>query len=376
MSVILFADSSRCPELRHEVAHATSDPFLYVEHDGRRIVVVGSLESDMISALGGLEVHTPQEYGADDPEVLALPFGQRGLVVSARACVALGVREAVVPGTFPLALADRLREAGVKLTVDDELFDTRRRNKTEAELAGIRRAQRAAEAGMHAAAGLLRRAQVSNGAVLLDGEALTVERIKRDISEAFTAHDAAADDFIVATGAQAAVGHDMGSGPISAGDAIVIDLWPRDRSSACYADMTRTFVVGDVPDEVQAFHEATLDSLQRSFAAIRAGVEGSTVFQAACDAYHERGYPTQLTKEPGEVLRDGFFHGLGHGVGLEVHEAPGMGRGPGSLAAGDIVTVEPGCYRYGYGGVRLEDLVVVTEDGYENLTDFPYDLKP
>ena len=168
----------------------------------------------------------------------------------------------------------------------------------------------------------------------------------------------------------------MGSGPISAGDSIVIDLWPRDKASACYADMTRTFVVGDVPDEVRAFHEATLDSLQRSFGAIRAGVEGAAVFQAACDAYHERGYPTQLTKKAGEVLRDGFFHGLGHGVGLEVHEAPGMGRGPGSLAAGDVVTVEPGCYRYGYGGVRLEDLVVVTDDGYENLTDFPYDLTP
>ena len=169
MSVILFADSSRCPELRHEVPHATSDPFLYVEHDGRRIVVVGSLESELIRALGGLDVHTPQEFGADDPEVLALPFGQRSVVVAERACRALGVREASVPGTFPLALADRLREAGITLRVDDQLFDGRRRRKSEAELAGIRRAQIAAEAGMHAAAGLLRRAQAVNGTVLLDG---------------------------------------------------------------------------------------------------------------------------------------------------------------------------------------------------------------
>jgi Xaa-Pro aminopeptidase len=286
------------------------------------------------------------------------------------------VEEAVVPALFPLGLADRLREAGVRLGVDRELFGERRRHKTPAELAGIRRAQVAAQAGMQAAADLLRRTEPANGTARLDGAPLTCERIKQAIAEAFLAHGATADEYIVAAGPQAAVGHDMGSGPIGVGEAVVIDLWPRDTASACYADMTRTFVVGEVPEEVRAFHEATYDSLQRSFAAIRAGVEGRAVFEAACEAFHERGYPTQLTKQPGQVLRDGFFHGLGHGVGLDVHEGPSMGRAPGTLAVGDVVTVEPGCYRPGFGGVRLEDLVVVTDDGFENLTSFPYDLTP
>jgi Xaa-Pro aminopeptidase len=141
--------------------------------------------------------------------------------------------------------------------------------------------------------------------------------------------------------------------------------------------MTRTFVIGDVPDEVAEQHRLTLEALRRTTEATRAGVPGVEVYGVACDVYEAAGHPTQRTKSPGEVLRDGFYHGLGHGVGLEVHEAPALGRtGHDPLVAGDVVTLEPGTYRAGFGGVRLEDLVLVTEDGCEVLTDFPYDLAP
>src|SRR6185312_8673369 len=113
-----------------------------------------------------------------------------------------------------------------------------------------------------------------------------------------------------------------------------------------------------------------------AIAAMKDGVPGKTVYEASCEPFHRAGYPTLLNKKAGEILREGFFHGLGHGVGLAVHEGPGMSRGSDVLRAGDIVTVEPGCYKQGYGGVRLEDLVLVTKDGCENLTDFPYDLAP
>jgi Xaa-Pro aminopeptidase len=184
------------------------------------------------------------------------------------------------------------------------------------------------------------------------------------------------EEFIVAHGAQSAVGHEMGSGTIAEGEPVVIDLWPKDMETACYADMTRTFVVGEPPEEVTRYHALCQEALDRSLAAIRAGEAGAEVFRLACEVFHEAGEPTQLSKKRGEVLEDGFYHGLGHGVGLEVHEAPSLGRTPGTLVAGDVVTVEPGCYRHGYGGVRLEDLVLVTEDGAENLTDYPYDLAP
>jgi Xaa-Pro aminopeptidase len=155
-----------------------------------------------------------------------------------------------------------------------------------------------------------------------------------------------------------------------------VDIWPRDKASRCWADMTRTFVAGGGrPDqELQRYWELTRESLQRVYPLVRAGASGREIYEASCGPYHEAGLPTQLTKAPGEVLREGYFHGLGHGVGLQVHERPHLGRKADTLLAGDVITVEPGCYRSGFGGVRLEDLVIVTEDGCETLTDFPYDL--
>ena len=126
---------------------------------------------------------------------------------------------------------------------------------------------------------------------------------------------------------------------------------------------------------MSTWHRLTKEALDVATAHVRAGVEGRSVFDAACEVYEAAGYPTQRTKTPGEVLRHGFFHGLGHGVGLEVHERPGLGLLPGTLLAGDVVTIEPGLYDPAIGGVRLEDLVLVTDDGCEVLTRFPYDLE-
>jgi Xaa-Pro aminopeptidase len=127
---------------------------------------------------------------------------------------------------------------------------------------------------------------------------------------------------------------------------------------------------------VREWHRLVKEALDRAVAAIGPGVEGRAVFDLTCDIFEEAGEPTQRTKKPGEPLGDGFFHGLGHGVGLEVHEEPSLGRAPGELVAGDVIAVEPGLYRHGYGGCRLEDLVLVTESGPEVLTDYPYDLEP
>jgi Xaa-Pro aminopeptidase len=183
-------------------------------------------------------------------------------------------------------------------------------------------------------------------------------------------------DVIVASGAAGAVGHDSGSGPLREGEPIIIDIWPVDDESACYADMTRTFVIGEVPDELAEWHRLTREALEATRAAVRPGAHGRDIYDIACEIYENAGIPTQRTKAEGEVLRDGFFHGLGHGVGLDVHEEPGLGRSGDELVAGDVITLEPGTYRQGYGGVRLEDLVLVTDDGGETLTNFPYELTP
>ena len=229
---------------------------------------------------------------------------------------------------------------------------------------------------MEAARELLRAAEPQNGGLVVDGEPLTCERLKLAVEQVFTEHGVFADEFIVSHGAQTAIGHDMGSGPIAPNEPICLDLFPRDRESGCYADMTRTFVVGEPSDELREYHKLCREALDRAVAAVKPGIPGKDLNRLACDIFEEHGFPTLLSKQPGEVLKDGFYHSLGHGVGLEVHEEPALGRGPGDLVAGDVIAVEPGLYRNGYGGCRLEDLVRVTEDGAEILTDYPYDLKP
>jgi Xaa-Pro aminopeptidase len=375
--VVIYADTFRSPELRHEVPLGIPDPFLYVEKDGTKHIMIGSMEISRLAELGLFELHVPEELGLDELQASGKTWPQIREELNLRTLRELGVTSAIVPFTFPVGVADHLRANGIDLRTDRDFFEDRRRVKTQFEIEGIRRAQAAAEAGMGAARDLLRRARANGEHLNVDGEPLTSERLKVAISQEFVAHGASADEFIVSHGAQAAIGHEMGSGPISPGETVVIDLWPRDNETFCFADMTRTFVVGSVPDEAAEWHRLCKEALDRAIAEVKAGVEGKSVFEGTCEIFEAAGYPTQRTKTPGEPLEDGFFHGLGHGVGLEVHEAPGMGIvSDKALRAGDVVTVEPGLYRPGVGGVRLEDLLLVTENGAENLTSFPYDLQP
>jgi Xaa-Pro aminopeptidase len=375
--VLIYGDTIRFPELRHELPLAVPDPFLYVEAGGVKHAVISSMEIPRLAEAGGIECHPLEEFGADDLIAQGLSRDAMADAVSVRAVRELGVTRALVPYFFPLELADLLRAEGVELTVDRDFFQERRRVKSEAELAGIRRAQAAAEAGMTAARELLRRAEIADGTALLDGEPLTSERLKAAISAAFTAGGCSADEFVVSHGPQSAIGHHMGAGGIKPGEPIVIDLWPRDNESGCHADMTRTYCLGEPSDELREWHRLVKEALDRTHAQLAPGVSGRALYDTSCDVFEQAGYPTQRTKTPGRPLENGYFHSLGHGVGLEVHEEPGLGlTAQKQLVAGDVVTLEPGLYRQGVGGCRLEDLLLITETGAENLTDFPYDLAP
>jgi Xaa-Pro aminopeptidase len=367
-SVLVHGAPEISADLFHEVPLGIGDAFLYmeVEGGGRRAATVSVLEADRVSALG-IEVIDPETLGTDDLIAAGLDRLAIEAEVSLRACRQLGITEASVPPAFPLFVADHLRAEGLELTIDGDLFVMRRRVKTPAELEGIRRAQRAADAAMGVAATLI--AELRPG--------LTSEEVRGAMQAVAQEHGCTLpDDVIVSHGPQSALGHESGSGLIGAGEPVVVDIWPRDKASRCWADMTRTFVAGggEPPAELAEYWRLTRDSLERVYAELRAGADGRTLYERSCEPYIEAGHPTQLTKVPGTVLEDGYFHGLGHGVGLEVHERPNMGRLGDELLAGDVVTVEPGCYRRGFGGCRLEDLVVVTEDGCEVLTNFPYDL--
>src|SRR4051812_11458889 len=365
MGVLIYGDSIRTPALRHEVPVAIGDPFLYLESNGTRAVTASALERPRLEA-AGVELIGVEELGWDELIASGRPRWDIEFEVAVRAVERLGLSEADVPAEFPLALADRLRERGIETRANHDEFARRRRVKNSAELAGVRRAQAAADAAMARAAELLR-----------GGGSLTSEDVRGEMIAVCRSHGATLPaDVIVASGAAGAIGHDPGSGPLREGESIIIDIWPLDDESACYADMTRTFVIGEVSDDLAQWHTLTREALEQTRAAVRPGAHGRAIYDIACEVYEQAGIPTQRTKAEGEVLRDGFFHGLGHGVGLEVHEEPGLGRSGDELVAGDVVTLEPGAYRQGYGGVRLEDLVLVTDEGSETLTNFPYELSP
>ncbi len=375
--VLIYGDTMRSPELRHEVPVLIPDAFLYAEQDGRRVVILHSLEIPRVREdAPDLEILALEQLGADELFAQGLKGWEVELEIAVRGCRELGIAHALVPPSFPLGHADHLRANGVEVTVERDQFDNRRRSKTATEIAGIRRAQRACEVALDASRELLRKAQPNGAGLEVDGEPLTCERIKRVIEDVFADHDVEGSDMIVSHGSQTAVGHNMGSGQIGPDEPIVFDLFPRDKATGCYSDMTRTYVVGEPSDEVKEWYALVKRALETSTAGVKPGVNGRTLFEQVCDQFQEAGYKTQLSKEPGEVLEDGFFHSLGHGVGLEVHELPSMGRSGQDLVPGDVITIEPGLYRSGYGGLRLEDIVLVTDDGYEVITDYPYDLTP
>ena len=378
--VLLHGDTVRSPALRHEVPLAIIDAFTYLEADGRPVILTNALERDRIAAVRpDAELVGIDELGLFDLVAEGMPRHEAELEVVARIVARAGLRAAQVPPDLPVAVADRLRADGIELVVDHEAFAARRRVKTAAELAGIRRAQTAAEAGMAAAAALLRAAEPIGGRLELDGEVLTAERVRAALRAACAEAGAPVPPDVLVSSALSGGGHDPGSGPLPAALPITIDLWPCDEASGCWADMTRTFVVGEPSDDVLGLHELVRVALDAARSAVRPGRTGRELYDVAADVFEQAGHPTQRTRTPGEALTRGFYFALGHGVGLEVHEAPilGLAVGEAPLVAGDVLALEPGIEGLpGLGGVRLEDLVLVTETGCETLTDYSYALAP
>ncbi|RLM59434.1 aminopeptidase P family protein [Halobellus sp. Atlit-31R] len=298
-----------------------------------------------------------------------------------------GVDSVATPERFPLGPADRLRDRDVDVAPETEDVVTEiRARKTPAEIDHVRTAQRANEAAMQAAAALLDEAvtgtsdgddeggdeENESDVLRLDGAVLTSERVKEEIEVTLLRHGCALDETIVACGAAAADPHNRGSGPLRPNEPIIVDIFPRSKATKYHADMTRTFVKGEPTEIVREWFELTREALDAALDAVEPGTTGRDVHDAACDVYEEAGLPT-LRSDP--TTETGFIHSTGHGVGLDVHELPRVSPDGGELEPGHVVTIEPGLYDPAVGGVRIEDLVVVTDDGYENLTDYPIDLQ-
>ena len=379
--LLLYGDTERSAALRHEIPIAIGDAFLFAEVDGQTYIVTSRLEIGRLArALPDAKLFDYFELGYKDLVESGLSRAEASREVEVRAVHEIGIDDAIVAAEFPLALADRLRADGVTLTVDEDAIDLRRRSKNEVELDGIRVAQRAAEAGMAAVSDLLARSTPNGeGRLELDGKLLLAEDVRAVLRQSCAEHGAPCPPDVIISSVWQGNGHEPGSGPLPAGLPIHVDVWPRHEETACWADMARTFVVGE-PSPEHAERLAEMESLSRralseAKESVRPGVTGRELFDATCDLFESAGYPTQRTSKPDED--EGFQWALGHGLGLEVHEAPSVGlAGRDPFVVGDVVALEPGLEDKEIGPLVFEDLVVVTEDGCEVLTDFPYELTP
>ena len=282
------------------------------------------------------------------------------------------VKRIAVPYNFPVQLADCLRKAGFGVIPVKSPFRELREVKTQTEIKAIVKAQRAGEQALADGIGAIKNASIKRGVLWNDGAPLKTGDVKAIIERRLLSYGCEAADIILACGKGSADPHWQGEGELLADEPIVIDMVPRSKKERYFSDMTRTVMRGEPSGGLQDMYSAVRDSQAAAIKKIKAGISGSDIHNIVCDILEERGYETGRGKS-GEFT-EGFIHSTGHGVGLDIHEGPSLGESGKVLKAGAVVTVEPGLYYKKTGGVRLEDVVVVTRSGCKNLTMFEKNL--
>jgi len=379
LPVLFYADGYKFPDVYHVTRFLAPDPIIALEQDGEVAIVVNSLEEGRARKQSrAREVLNIDHFGAK--ELLAKGITREDLdaEITKRFLESRGLRLVAVPPYFPLRLAEFLRANGIELVVAADLAE-RRRAKRPDEIAALEATQRATEDAWARGVDALKRASVrSDGTLELDSEPFTAERLRAVVESRLLELGCASEGAIIAPGKQAADPHMIGSGPLHAGEAIVMDIFPQHKATRYFADMTRTVSKGKPPAEIAKMYEITKGAQDAGIGALRPGITGREVHAVVEDVIWAAGYDTQ---RPGQQRSKnggpprGFIHGTGHGVGLEIHEMPSVGQsGIKPLAVGDVVTVEPGIYLPEIGGVRLEDMLVITETGSRNLTRAPRQL--
>jgi Xaa-Pro aminopeptidase len=361
--LLLVGDSESDQNLYYKTHFLAGDPFVYLEAPERRLLVVSPMEQGRAQKESTVaDVRTFDDFGYTELVRAGNDRTEAFVQILAR-IIDNGTGAVQVDGKFPLMYADSLRAGGITLEIERESLTRARRVKTADEIGAIERAQRATERATAHAIEIVAQSEEVGGFLHFNGIPLTSERLRTEIELALTREGLDPGTPIVAAGPGAADPHWVGAGPIRAGEAIVFDVFPRDKTSRYFADMTRTVVKGNPGDLLRKMYDATLRAQEAALAEIRAGANGRDAHNAVLESFRQSGFGGE--SGPRQT------HGTGHGLGLDIHEAPNLGNVDGELLEGDVVTVEPGLYDPEVGGVRIEDLVVVAAGGYRNLTSFP-----
>jgi Xaa-Pro aminopeptidase len=368
--ILLYSDTQRSADTLYFGGVDMSDPFLAFSVNGRKHAVVSALEFGRVKRTSDFDKVLSLEAGIEKARRL-WPRRQPGAArVMAAIARELKAGPFTVPQDFPAGLCQDLRELGIRIQVSAGPLFPEREIKSASEAAAIAEGNRCSAAGIGAAEHVLRASRIRSGRLLYRGKVLTSERLKVAIEIACIEAGSVSLSTIAAGGDQACDPHDRGSGPLRPNELIVVDVFPRVTESGFFGDMTRTFLRGRASDAQKAIVAAVRAAQKKAIKTIRAGVDGREVHRKVVETLEGRGFETKHTSR-GSI---GFFHGTGHGVGLEIHEAPRINSSYDvPLKKGTVVTVEPGLYYPGIGGCRIEDVVQVTSGAPKALSRYPYD---
>ena len=364
---LIIADSEKNANLYYATRFLAPDPFIFAQINGTRIMVMSDLEVDRARAQAKVDevlsfakvAQQARRGGVAEPTMMD---------VVSEVLKGHAVKEVEVPSDFSVVHADALRKRGYTVQPKADPFFPERMIKSEEEIALLVQSLRTTEEALETAIELVRNSEIKpDGALWIGGKPLTAELLRKAMHLTMMERDCVAQHTIVACGVQAVDPHNEGSGLLRANEPIVMDVFPRHAASRYFADITRTVVKGTASEKVRRMFAAVKEGQEIAYRMIKEGVDGSAIHQAILGSFERQGFKTG---EQGGRMQ-GFFHGTGHGVGLEIHEPPRVSPKSDILKAGMVVTVEPGLYYLDAGGMRLEDMVVVTKDGCRVLTEAP-----
>jgi Xaa-Pro aminopeptidase len=370
-AMLLFSASEGDANMLYATGFFVPDPFIFFKHKQTKFAVLNDLEIDRAKKQARVDrVLSLSQYqkklrraGKPHPtliDILNLLLRERG------------VRSVLVPANFSVLLADQLRAKGYSVQIKRDPFFPERETKTREEIRHITESLRVARLGLEAGIRTLKRAKIErDGTLTLNGRRLTSEMLKAAVNTTIMAQGWLPSHTIISSGNQCVDPHHEGSGPVRAHTSIIFDIFPRSQKTGYFGDLSRTVVRGRASEKLKAIYGAVQDGQRIGYEMIRHGANGKDIHDKIVALFNARGFPTG--KLNGRM--QGFFHGTGHGLGLDIHEAPRIAPVDATLRTGHVVTVEPGLYYLGVGGVRLEDVVVVTPSGNRNLTDCPQFLE-
>ena len=361
--------------LFHVTQFSVGDPLVYLEIENQGTTcIVRDLELDRaLKKVRADHIGVPADYRPE--EGLSADREVATAQAAAECLRRAGIAAVTADRTLPLSFAHVLKEAGIEVVCDLDFGVMQRRKKDAEEIEKLRQSQTVTEEAMAMACRMIARAEPdAKGVLQWEGEALTSERVHAAINIFLMQRGFSGPKYIVSGGSQGASCHHHGDGELRTGQPVIVDIFPTSQETHYCGDCTRTVVNGEIPTEIAKMHEAVCAAKVAGCAAIRPGVTGAEVHAATTRELIDRGFHTGFPPEGAPESFCTMHHGTGHGIGLDVHEPPLLDATGIELVKGDALTVEPGLYRKDLGGVRVEDMVVVTEDGIENLNRLPEGL--